>query len=93
MKKAIIIGAGNVGKNALDFLGADFVECFADNKKNGMTAFGKRVISVEEAVGLQRDYILLLAVTDYQEELKQQLLSLGAEKYYYFGEAVYFLTG
>lgn len=93
MKKTIIIGAGNVGKNALDFLGADFVECFADNKKNGMTAFGKRVISVEEAVGLQRDYILLLAVTDYQEELKQQLLSLGAEKYYYFGEAVYFFDG
>lgn len=31
----VIIGAGNVGKSALDFLGAEFVECFADNGKRG----------------------------------------------------------
>lgn len=93
MKKVIIIGAGNIGKNALDFLGPDFVECFADNKKNGMTVYGKRVISVEEAVKLQKEYILLLAVTNYLEELKGQLASLGVEKYYYFGEAIYFFDG
>ena len=93
MKKVIIIGAGNIGKSALDFLGTDFVECFADNKKNGMTVYGKRVISVEEAVSLQQEYILLLAVTNYLEELKAQLASLGTEKYYYFGEAVYFFDG
>lgn len=93
MKKVIIIGAGNIGKNALDFLGPDFVECFADNKKNGMTVYGKRVISVEEAVNLQKEYILLLAVTNYLEELKEQLVSLGVEKYYCFVEAVYFFDG
>lgn len=93
MKRVIIIGAGNIGKNALDFLGPDFVECLADNKKNGTTVYGKRVISVEEAVKLQKEYILLLAVTNYLEELKEQLASLGAEKYYCFGEAVYFFDG
>ena len=93
MKKVIIIGAGNIGKSALDFLGVDFVEYLADNKKSGMTVYGKRVISVEEAVGLRQEYILLLAVTNYLEELKAQLASLGTEKYYYFGEAVYFFDG
>ncbi len=93
MKKVIIIGAGNVGKNALDFLGTDFVECFADNQKKGKTAYGKRVISVEEAVAWQKDHILLLAVTNYLEELQGQLSSLGAEKYYCFSEAVYFFDG
>ena len=73
MKKVIIIGAGNIGKSALDFLGVDFVEYLADNKKSGMTVYGKRVISVEEAVGLRQEYILLLAVTNYLEELKAQL--------------------
>ena len=43
MKKVIIIGAGNIGKSALDFLGVDFVEYLADNKKSGMTVYGKRV--------------------------------------------------
>lgn len=47
MKKVLIIGAGTVGKNALDFFGADF---------------------------------------------KEQLSSLKVEKYYYFKEALYFLT-
>lgn len=93
MRKAIIIGAGNVGKNALDFLGADFVECFADNKKNGMTAYGKRVISIEEAADRQKDHILLLAVTNYVEELKDQLRRLQVENYYYFDEAIYFFDG
>jgi len=89
----IIIGAGNIGKSALDFLGADFVAYFADNKKNGMTVYGKRVISVEEAVKLQKEYVLLLAVTNYLEELKEQLASLGTKKYYYFGEAIFFFDG
>lgn len=93
MRKAIIIGAGNVGKNALDFLGTDFVECFADNKKSGMTAYGKRVISIEEAADRQKDHILLLAVTNYVEELKDQLRRLQVENYYYFDEAIYFFDG
>lgn len=93
MKKVIIIGAGNVGKNALDFLGTDFVECFADNKKKGMTAYGKRVISIEEAVDLQKDYILLLALTNYLEELKDQLRRMQTKNYYYFDEAIYFFDG
>lgn len=93
VKKVIIIGAGNIGKNALDFLGTDFVECFADNHKKGTDVYGKRVISVEEAVSLQNEYVLLLAVTNYAEELKKQLLTLGTKKYYYFGEALYFFDG
>lgn len=93
MKKVIIIGAGNVGKNAFDFLGTDFVECFADNQKNGTIAHGKKVISIEEAVDLQKEYILLLAVTNHVEELKEQLRRLQVENYYYFDEAIYFFDG
>ena len=93
MKKVIIIGAGNVGKNALDFLGSDFVECFADNKKKGEAANDKRVVSVEEAADLQKSHIILLAVTNYRKELQDQLSSLGIERYYCFNEAVYFFDG
>lgn len=93
MKKVIIIGAGTVGKNALDFLGADFVECFADNHKKGQSVHGKKVISVEDAVSRQKEYILLLALTNYVEELRTQLRMLGAEKCFYFDEAIYFFDG
>lgn len=93
MKKVIIIGAGNVGKNALDFLGAKFVQCFADNGKKGKELWGKKIISVEDAVKLSDDFILLLAMTNYVEELKNQLNRLKTGKYYYFKEALYFFDG
>lgn len=93
LKKVIIIGAGNVGKNALDFLGDDFVECFADNGKKGKEVYGKKVISVEEAVKLSSDFIILLAMTNYVDELKNQLIRLNVRKYYYFREALYFFDG
>lgn len=93
MKKVIIIGAGTVGKNAFDFLGADLVECFADNGKKGIEIYGKIVISVAEAARRKDNYLLLLAVTNYLEELKEQLSSLKVKKYYYFKEALYFFDG
>lgn len=93
MKKVIIIGAGTVGKNALDFLGDNFVECFADNEKKGTEVCGKSVIPVEEAAKRKDRCLLLLAVTNYVEELKEQLSSLKVEKYYYFKEALYFFDG
>lgn len=93
MKKVVIIGAGTVGKNALDFLGVDLVECFADNGKKGTEVYGKKVISVEDAVKLNDTCLLLLAMTNYVEELREQLGCLNAGKYYYFKEALYFLGG
>lgn len=93
VKKVIIIGAGNVGKNAFDFLGGEFVECFADNGKKGKELCGKKILSVEDAVKRNGDYILLLAVTNYVEELKRQLTCLNVGNYYYFKEALYFFDG
>lgn len=93
MKKVVIIGAGNVGKSALDFLGAEFVECFADNGKKGRRLCGKKILSVEEAVKLNGNFILLLAMTNYVEELKNQLTCLNVDNFYYFREALYFFDG
>ena len=48
MKKVVLIGAGNMGGQALECIGAELVECFVDNHKAGQTYFGKPVYSMDK---------------------------------------------
>lgn len=93
MKKVIIIGAGNIGKAAFEFVGHELVECFADNGKKGTEFLKRKVIPVEDLVLLKEKFVLLLAMIDYADELKQQLAQLGTEHYYYFAGNIYFFGG
>lgn len=92
MKKLIIVGAGTIGKRAMDFFGAEYVEYFADNYKKGTKVYGKKVIGIEEMKLIKDEYLILLAVTNYLEALKQQLSDLGIQNYYYFQEEVYYIN-
>ena len=93
MKKVIITGAGDIGRAAFQFLGGEFVHCFADNKKKGTEFLGKPVIPVEDLVNLKKDYVILLAMTNYANELKQQFCELGVDHYFHFCESIYFFEG
>lgn len=90
MKKIVIIGAGEIGKQALAFLGAEFVAYFADNKKAGSTYCEKQVYPVEKAAEEKEQYVLLLAITKYRMELTKQLNELGVHDFYYFDDDIYF---
>ena len=90
MKKIVIIGAGEIGQQALAFAGAECVAYFADNKKAGMICCNKAVYPVERAAEEKEQYVLLLAVTKYRKEIMKQLHSLGVEDFYCFDDDIYF---
>lgn len=90
MKKIVIIGAGEIGRQALGFIGAECVAYFADNKKAGNTYCNKAVYPVERAAEDKEQYVLLLAITKYRKELTKQLNGLGIYDFYYFDEDIYF---
>lgn len=90
MKRIVIIGAGEIGQQALEFVGAECVAYFADNKKAGTIYCDKAVYPVERAVEDKEQYVLLLAITKYRKELVKQLNDLGVKDFYYFDDDVYF---
>lgn len=90
MKKIVIIGAGEIGRQALEFMGAECVAYFADNKKAGSVYCNKAVYPVERAAQDKEQYVLLLAITKYRKELVKQLHDLGVKDFYYFDDDVYF---
>lgn len=90
MKKIVIIGAGEIGRQALEFVGAECVAYFADNKKAGNIYCNKAVYPVERIAEDKERYVLLLAVTRYRKELIKQLNGLGVYDFYYFDEDIYF---
>lgn len=90
MKKIVIIGAGEIGRQALEFIGAECVAYFADNKKAGNTYCNKAVYPVEKAAEDKEQYVLLLAITKYRKELMKQLNGLDVYDFYCFDEDIYF---
>ena len=90
MKQIVIIGAGEIGQQALEFLGEECVSYFADNKKAGSTYCNKPVYAVERAAEDREQYVLLLAVTKYRKELTEQLNGLGVYDFYCFDDDIYF---
>lgn len=50
MKKVVLIGAGDIGAQALKCLGAEIVEHFVDNHRTGQTYLEKPVFSMERVL-------------------------------------------
>ncbi len=66
-KKLILFGCGNLGYEALHFLGEKNVECFCDNHTNVVAKGGagkKNIISFETLVQKYKDQIVVLCVVD-----------------------------
>lgn len=91
MKKAVLIGAGEVGGQALKCLGAELVEYFVDNHKAGQTYLEKPVYPMEKLLEDQEKYLFLLTIANMEcrDELIDQLLLMGINDLYYFEQAIY----
>lgn len=91
MKKVVLIGAGNIGKQALECLGGELVEYFVDNRKAGQFYFNKVVHSMDKLLEDQEKYLFLLTIAniEYRDELIDQLFLIGINNFYYFEQAIY----
>lgn len=85
----IIFGCGDIGRTALECLGADNVSCFADNYHSGETVCGKRVVSFPEMVeicGTGEGTAVAVASDNYWEEMTAQVREAGIARYAVFRE-------
>lgn len=91
MKKVVLIGAGDIGKQALKCLGAELVEYFVDNHKTGQIYVEKPVYSMDKLLEDREKYLFLLTIAniEYRDELIDQLFLTGINYFYYFEQAVY----
>lgn len=91
MKKAVLIGAGDMGGQALQCLGAELVEYFVDNHKTGQTYLEKPVYSMEKLLEDREKYLFLLTIGKYsiRDELMDQLIRMGIDDFYYFDPEIY----
>ncbi|MDE7272040.1 MAG: LicD family protein [Lachnospiraceae bacterium] len=67
MDKIIIFGSGQIGHEALAFLGNDNVTCFCDNalKLAGKEKYGKMVISFDDLKETYSEAIIIIAVAGF----------------------------
>lgn len=86
--KLILFGAGWCGKEAYTFFGEENVFCFCDNAVKGdeeRELFGKKVISFDRFLEIQKDYITVLSLRmKYSMEVCRQLEEAGVENYTIF---------
>lgn len=91
MKKVVLIGAGDIGEQALKCLGAELVEYFVDNYRAGQTYLDKPVFSLERLKEDCDKYLILLTIGNIQfrDEFIEQLNRMGISDFYYFNQAIY----
>jgi hypothetical protein len=84
----VLVGAGTMGKQFLDYIGSENVFCFADSIKAGNTYCEKPVVSFEELFSLQNKYDVVVTMwyTTYSELVKEKLFEKGINKFEYIGE-------
>ena len=85
MKKIIIFGAGDYGRQAYEYYGDEAVGYFVDNNTNkaGQMYCGKKILSVEEYLSIQKDYRTVIAVRSYSA-IASQLREYGINNYEYY---------
>lgn len=91
MKKVVLIGAGEIGGQALQCLGEEIVEYFVDNYKAGQTYLEKPVYSMEKLLEDQKKYLFLLTVANIEcrDELMDRLFLMGINDFYFFERPIY----
>ena len=72
-KKIIIFGAGDIGRQALEFYGDEYVAFFADNSVYlaGKSVKGKLILSWSEYTTIQHDYDTIVAIKNHFDVDKQ----------------------
>ena len=80
----IIFGAGVYGKCAMEYLGRERCSYFADNYHYGIQIDGIEVLSFEEMLSLQGEYIYVIAMEKHFEEVEEQFLSNGVRRYFIY---------
>lgn len=82
-KELVIFGAGENGRRGLSKLGGAKVSAFCDNDaaKQGQALCGINIISFENLCKLNNDNVLIIICSNYEREIKQQLLSAGLHNF------------
>ncbi|MCR4933655.1 MAG: radical SAM protein [Lachnospiraceae bacterium] len=85
MKKIIIFGAGDYGRQAHEYFGEEMVEFFVDNntQKTGQLYCGKKILSFDEYLKIQKDYRTVVAVRSFSA-IATQLNDHGIHGYEYY---------
>lgn len=91
-KAWILFGAGDEGKRMARALEKTDNEVygFADNNKSKVGTYveGKKVISFEELMEIEKDYQIVIAVSkQYQNEIAKQLMAAGVGDFLFLEEA------
>ena len=81
--KIILFGAGDIGRQALNFYGIRNVYCFVDNFKFGNSVCGKKVISFDELLKINSYYDVVISNETAHEEIAAQLKEMGIKFKYY----------
>ena len=83
-KKYVLFGAGAIGEQILDIIGAENVYCFVDNSvdKQGKEIFGKKVISYDELKRISMEFNCLVtapynASVQIEKQLRDDNISCG----------------
>jgi len=84
-EKLIIFGAGDYGKKALGFYGAERVAFFVDNNetRSNQLYCGKTILSFTEYLRVQSDYTTLVAAAKHNE-IEEQLRACEVNDYAVF---------
>lgn len=85
----IIFGAGVYGQCAIETLGKDRCCFFADNYHYGMQINGIDVLSFEEMLSLQGEYIYVIAMEKHYKDVEEQFLSNGIKRYFIYDLKTY----
>ena len=84
-EKIILIGAGKIGQNAMDYFGKYRIEFFADNdvNKKGKEFCGITIQPVKALKEYEKDYDLVICA-NHDAEIANQLLDMGISQFYNF---------
>lgn len=88
----ILVGAGYIGRQAAQFFEEKRVKYFADNsvEKIGTRIEEVPVIAMSDLPGLEKEYDIVIASTQYLQEFAEQLKTLGIEEFYRFTDGFSF---
>ncbi len=95
MSKYAIFGAGEYGKELAELIGLDNIEVFIDNdiNKQGTFCLKKKIVSLNDAMKSDDEYVYVVAVSDkYMNDICHQLQSAGIEKYSVYNDIKIKLT-
>ena len=86
-KKIILFGCGNVGVEALNFFGEEYVAYFCDSRNEliGQRKYGKEVISISKLEQIYKDYIVIIStVLSTANEIADLLCARGIDDFLVF---------